>query len=120
MLHDAEDQRGCAVRGCSCVCSQQEMRDASRAWKGLRLAVCSWLRRQNLEILIMFTLGQHINFPGFPTKHRPDLGPCSLTQAGLTELVLSGFTIAKPLKSCILMKTLVIFHIFINYCLLWL
>lgn len=118
----------CAVsrRCAACMYSPQEMRNALRAWKGMQLVVCFWLRRQNLEILIMFTLGQLINFPGFPTKHHSDPGPCSLIQAWLiyfqigltlTELVLSGFTIAKPLKSCILIKTLVISHIFINYCL---
>lgn len=119
-------REGMLCAGAACVCSQQEMQNALRAWKGLQLAVWFWLRRQNLEILIMFTLGQHINFPGFPTKHHSDLGPCSVTQAwliyfqkglSLTELVLPGFTIAKPLKSCILIKTLVISHIFINYCL---
>lgn len=66
MLHDAEDQRGRAVRGRSCVCGQQEMRDASEPGRHR-----GWLRRQNLEIPIMFTLGQQINFPGFPTKHGP-------------------------------------------------
>ena len=66
MLHDAEKQRGALCSGTACVCSQQEMRNALRAWKEMQLVVCFLLRRQNLEILIMFTRGQLINFPGFP------------------------------------------------------
>lgn len=61
--------------GTACVCSQQEMRNALRAWKEMQLVVCFWLRRQNLEILNMFTRGKLINFP---VSHKTPLRPRAL------------------------------------------
>lgn len=61
----------------------------------------------------MLILGQHINFPVFPTNHHSDKGPCSVTHryssyillemGKLTKLVLSGFAIAKTLRTVFLL-----------------
>lgn len=69
----------CACRlctGAACVCSQQEMWNAFRAWKGLQPEGCFWLRRQNLEILIMFILGATYKLPR--VSHKTQLRPRAL------------------------------------------